>query len=219
MDKKWSVFIAETHRLFREGLRAMLNIRPDIQIVGETEDGIEAIRYTQSLKPDLVILDLNLPRMSGISAIRTIKGESPEIKILVLTDDHGGENITEALQLGADGYCLKDISREELFWAIDTVMAGKPYLSPQIVETILRRCLMCLGNAGSDGPWSDLSPREKEILKLIGEGFSIREISESLYLSRRTVEKHRYNIMKKLNIHRTSALVATAVENHLAVTR
>ena len=214
-DQKCRIFIADHHTLFREGLRALLDAEPDLQVVGEAEDGIEAIRMIDMLKPDLVILNLALPKMGGPSTIKRIREQSPEQKILVLTDHVGEEQISEALQLGVNGYCLKQASRAELLLAIQTVMEGKLHLSPPIVEEVLRKCSLCEGTHDLSDSLNRLSTREREVLKLLGEGYSAKEISGYLNISTRTAEKHRSNLMKKLNLHKTSALVAFAFQKGL----
>jgi len=214
VPEKWSVLTAEKHALFREGLRAMLAGRPDFEIVGEAKDGLELVQMANRIKPHLVILNLDLPIMSGASAIRRIKEQTPASKILALAARNEDKRVLEALHLGAAGYCSQDSSLEEFLLAIRTIMSGKPYLTPAIVEGILRRCLMCMSSQGTID-LDALSIREHEVLKLIGEGFTAKEISHYLNISARTVEKHRSNMMKKLKVHTTPALVATAFQNGL----
>ncbi|MEW6667941.1 MAG: response regulator transcription factor [Thermodesulfobacteriota bacterium] len=214
MEEKRRIFIAEGQTLFRDGLRAILNAEADLRVVGEAQDGLEAIRSVERLKPDLVLLNLALSRMNGTSVIRRLRDLSPRPKILVLTEQDGGDGIRETLQLGVGGYCLKQASGTELLLAIRTVMSGRLYLSPSIVEAVLRNCLACEGST----EYTDigiLSVREREVLKLIGEGFSAKEISEYLGISTRTVERHRFNMMRKLDVHKTSALVGLAYRNGL----
>lgn len=213
-DEKWRVLIAEDETLVREGLKAMLSSDPSFEVVAEAADGMEAIRSVEETKPDLVLLDLNMPKMSGIAALRNIRKQSESVKILALTIHEGEEYVLDVFRLGGNGYCLKEASREELFLAIRSVLAGKPYASPEILDNVLAVYMGGRPEA-REGPMNHLSVREQEILKLIGEGYSVKEISEYLFISRRTVEKHRYNIMKKLNLHRTSALVCFAMENGL----
>ncbi len=215
MDQKCRIFIADSHSLFREGLRALLDAEPGLEVVGEAEDGIEAIQKVDTLKPDIIIINSTLPKMSGSSIIKRIRKQTPGQKILVLTEHEGEEQIAEALHLGVNGYCLKQASRAELLLAIQTIMAGKLHLSPPIVEEILRKCSLCEDAQNPMEPLNMLSMREKEVLKLIGEGYSAKEISGYLNISTRTAEKHRFNLMKKLNLHKTSALVAFAFQKGL----
>jgi two-component system, NarL family, response regulator NreC len=183
-------------------------------VVGGASDGIEAIRAVEKVRPDLVVLDLKLPRMGGISVLRSIRKQGLEVKVLVLTLYDDEEFIMEVLRLGGNGYCMKSDSREEFFIAVRNVLDGKPYISSSILHNMLDVYVRA-GERSSEGSLKRLRPREQEILKLIGEGYSPKEIAEFLYISRRTVETHRYNIMKKLNLHKTSALVRFAIENGL----
>jgi DNA-binding NarL/FixJ family response regulator len=215
MDQKCRILIADSHTLFREGLRALLDAEKDLEVVGEAADGIEAVQKIEMLKPDIIILNLALPKLSGPSTIKRIRKQNPGQKILVLTEHEGEEQISEALHLGVNGYCLKQASRAELLLAIQTIMAGKLHLSPPIVEEILRKCSLCEDPKDLSEPLKMLSIREKEVLKLIGEGYSAKEISGYLDISTRTAEKHRFNLMKKLNLHKTSALVAFAFQKGL----
>lgn len=218
MKKKWGILITEDHTLVREGLRSLLTSSPDFEIVGEAEDGLQAIQVAEKLKPSLVLLDLSMPRMSGLTAIREIKKQSPETKILVLTVHKAEEYILEAFQSGADGYCLKDASHAELLLAIMNVLSGRPYLSPDISAKVLEGYLETRRSAVRHAPWDTLTIREREVLKLIGEGYKNKEIANYLCVSVKTIEKHRANIMRKLDLHNASALTAFAIERGL-VTR
>jgi DNA-binding NarL/FixJ family response regulator len=216
-ERKERIFIVEHETLMREGLRAMLTSHDSFQVVGEAADGMEVIRAIEKAQPNLILLELNLPRMSGITVLRNIRKQVQDAKILVLTMHGSQEQVMEVFRLGGNGYCLKeDICREELFVAIRNVLKGKPYVSPSILHSVLDVYLTSRRSAGN-GPLMRLSTREKDILKLIGEGYSIRDIAEYFYISRRTAETHRYNIMKKLNLHKTSSLVRCAVENGLVM--
>ncbi|MCK9274085.1 MAG: response regulator transcription factor [Syntrophales bacterium] len=212
--RKFRIFIAEDQTLVRESLRAILVSHPDFEVVGEASDGMTAIRSVEKIKPDLILIDLNLPKMSGIAALRSIKKQVHEARILVLTDDDNENYVTEVFRLGGNGYCLKDVTGEELVVAIRNVLSGKPYVSASILGNFLHVFLKTK-KENFWGPLQKLSFREKDILKLIGEGHSIREIAEYLYISRRTAERHRYNIMKKLDLHRTADLKSFALENGL----
>jgi DNA-binding NarL/FixJ family response regulator len=213
-EKKHRIFIIEDHRLVLDGLSAMLSSDPDFEVVGGASDGIEAMRAVEKIRPDLVVLDLKLPRMGGISFLRSIRKQGLEVKVLVLTLYDDEEFIMEVLRLGGNGYCLKGDSREEFFVAVRNVLGGKPYISSSILHNVLDVYIRA-GEKSSEGYLKQLRPREQEVLKLIGEGYSTKKIAEYLYISRRTVETHRYNIMKKLNLHKTSALVRFAIENSL----
>jgi DNA-binding NarL/FixJ family response regulator len=216
MSTKSRVVIAEDHTILREGLRALLSAEPDFEVVGEAEDGQEAIRMVEKLSPNLILMDLSMPRMNGLDAIREIKKKSDGTKILVLTVHKTDEYILATLQAGADGYILKDSTHAELGMAIRTVLGGKFYLSPGISEKIIEGYLA--GNKPSKSsttPWEALTARERGILKLIAEGYKNKDIAEYLCISVKTVEKHRANLMQKLDLHSVSALTALAIEKGL----
>ena len=213
--KEKRVVIAEDHKILREGLRALLSGSDSIEIVAEAEDGIEAIRCVEKHKPDLLLLDLSMPRMGGISVIKDIKSRFPEIKILALTIHESEEYILEAFRSGANGYCLKDASHKELVDAIESVLAGRIYLSPGVSEKVLEGYLEDRRALKSRSSWDVVTQREKEVLKLVGEGYKNKEIAHCLCVSVKTVEKHRSNIMRKLDIHTASAMTAYAIEKGL----
>lgn len=215
MAKKKRIVIAEDHTILREGLRSLLTANADFEVVGEAEDGLDAIRCTEDCNPDLILLDLAMPRMNGIPAIREIKRRAPDTRILALTVHKSEEYILEAFEAGADGYCLKDATRAELLMAIRNVLAGKPYVSPGISEKILDGYLKGKKTQKLASSWDSLTQREREVLKLIGEGYKNKQIAEYLYISVKTVEKHRANVMKKLDLHNASALTSYAIDRGL----
>lgn len=214
MTHQKRIVIAEDHTILREGLKALLSQDPDLIIVGEAKDGLEAIRVVSELKPDLALMDLSMPKMSGIDAIREVKRCCPDTKVLVLTVHKNEEYVMASLKAGANGYLLKESTHQELLQAVTHVLEGKPYLSPGISDTIISGYLA--GKKDEVRTALDtLSQREKEILKLIAEGHKNKEIAELLFISIKTVEKHRDNIMKKLDLHSTLALAKFALENGL----
>ena len=215
MDKRQRVLIAEDHTILREGLQMLLTTHGGFEVVGEAGDGLEAVRYAENLKPDLMLMDLSMPRMNGIGAIQEIKKRCPSIKIVVLTVHKTEEYIMTALKAGADGYVLKDATRAELILAIECVLTGKSYLSPDVSNTVIEGYLDSKKEGQPQTPWDTLTQREKEILKMIAEGYKNRSIAEYLCISAKTVEKHRANLMKKLNLHNASALTAFAMEKGL----
>ena len=215
MKEKKRIVIAEDHTILREGLRSLLISDPDFDVVGEAVDGRDAIRCTEKCLPDLLLLDLSMPRMNGLEAIREIKKRCPETKILVLTVHKTEEYILATLQAGANGYVLKDASHSELVVAIKSVLIGKPYLSPGISEKVIEGYLEGKKTLKSRSSWETLTKREREILKLIGEGNKNKEIADYLFISVKTVEKHRANLMQKLDLHNASALTALAMEKGL----
>ena len=215
MKKQYRIVIAEDHTILREGLRSLLCSDPDFDVVGEAEDGRDAIRCVEALSPDLVLMDLSMPRMNGLDAIKEIKKQNPEIKIIVLTVHKTEEYILATLQAGADGYLLKDATHSELVMAIKNVIAGKRYLSPGISEKVIEGYLEGRRTLKTKSSWDTLTQREREILKLIAEGYKNKEVADYLYISLKTVEKHRSNLMRKLDLHNVAALTAFAVEKGL----
>ncbi|MGD8775753.1 MAG: response regulator transcription factor [Syntrophobacterales bacterium] len=213
------IVIAEDHRILREGLESLLSSKPDFEVIGKAEDGLEAISLVRDTRPDLVLLDLSMPRLDGLSAIRDIKKLSPETKILALTVHTDEEYVLEAFEAGADGYCLKDAGRAELIMAIETVFSGKPYFSPGIADKVLEGYLEGRQSLKERPSWETVSRREREVLKLVGEGYTNKEIAAFLSISVKTVEKHRSNIMKKLDLPNTAALTAYAIEKGLVTKR
>jgi DNA-binding NarL/FixJ family response regulator len=215
MEKCWRVLIAEDHAILRDGLRALLTTSADLEVVGEADNGREAIRQIGILKPDLVIMDLTMPGTNGIDAIREVKRRYPQMKVLTLTVHKTEEYIRTALQAGTNGYVLKETTHAELLIAIRSVMAGKTYLSPGVSERVISGYL----NGGTeDQPATSsdsLTQREREVLKLVAEGMPNKKIALYLSISIKTVEKHRANLMKKLNLHNASALTSYAIENGL----
>jgi DNA-binding NarL/FixJ family response regulator len=215
MSPKYRIVIAEDHTILREGLRALLSSNPDFEIVGEAEDGRGAIRCVEKLKPSLVLTDLSMPRMNGMDAIREIKRRSPETKILVLTVHKTEEYILATLQAGADGYLLKDSTHAELLAAVRHVLSGKHYISPGISDKVLDGYLEGRKTLKTRTSWETLTQREREILKLIAEGYKNKEIADDLCISVKTVEKHRANLMEKLNLHNVQALTTFAIDKGL----
>jgi DNA-binding NarL/FixJ family response regulator len=215
MGTKKKVVIAEDHKLFREGLKSMLSARNDLKVVDEAQDGLEAIRCVKRNKPDLLLLDLSMPRLSGISVMRDIKNQFPGVKILALTIHESDQYVLEAFEAGADGYCIKDAGRNELMVAIDSVLEGKTYISPGIADNVMEGYLEESKRLKTKTTWDTVTQREREVLKLLAEGYLNKEIAEFLHISVKTVEKHRANIMNKLDLHNASALTAYAIEKGL----
>jgi two-component system response regulator NreC len=215
MSPKYRIVIAEDHTILREGLRSLLSSSPDLEIVGEAGDGREAVRCVEKLKPDLILTDLSMPRMNGMEAIREIKKQSPKTKILVLTVHKTEEYILATLKAGADGYLLKDSTHHELMMGVKNVLNGKHYISPEISEKVIEGYLEGRKTLKPRTSWETLTQREREILKLIAEGYKNKEIAEDLCISVKTVEKHRANLMEKLNLHNVQALTALAIEKGL----
>lgn len=215
MGTKKRVVIAEDHKLFRDGLKSMLSARNDLHVVGEAQDGLEAIRCVKRNEPDLLLLDLSMPRLSGISVMKDIKSQFPKVKILALTIHESDQYVLEAFEAGADGYCIKDAGRDELMVAINSVLEGKTYISPGIADNVLEGYLEENKRLKTKTAWDTVTRREREVLKLLAEGYLNKEIAEFLHISVKTVEKHRANIMNKLDLHNASTLTAYAIEKGL----
>jgi len=215
MKAKHRIIIAEDHTILREGLRSLLSSDPDLEIVGEAQDGQEAIRCVEKLRPNLVLMDLSMPRMNGLDAIKEIKKRSTDTKILVLTVHKNEEYIVATMQAGADGYALKDSTHAELGIAIKNVLSGNHYISPGISGRVIEGYLEGRKTLKPMSPFETLTQRERGILKMIAEGYKNKEIADYLCISVKTVEKHRANLMQKLDLHSVSALTAFALEKGL----
>ena len=214
MNKKYRIMIVEDHTLLREGLSTIIASDPDLEVVGGAANGLDAVRQAVALKPDLILMDINMPVMNGTEALIDIKKRDSSIKIMMLTSHKAEEYIRDCLQSGADGYVLKNSTREELMVAIHKVLNGKTYLSQEVSDQIVS------GYKGNINPyaqsaWQSLSAREREVLKLVAEGNTNKVISNLICVSIKTVEKHRSNLMKKLNMHNSAALTAFAIEKGL----
>ena len=202
--------IVEDQSVMRDGLQALLASEPDFEVVGATAEGESAIRAAATLHPNIILMDLSIPHVSGTDAITRIKRKHPEIKIVVLTLHKEDKFIQAALQAGADAYVLKDDNREELFTALLTVITGRRYLSPSILERVI---MGYLDRTTETPSWEILTDREQEVMKLIAEGYRTKEIAAQLTVSPRTVETHRTNLMKKLDLASVSAVTAYAIAN------
>ena len=217
MDKVQRVLIVDDHTLLRAGLRALLAQDPSIEIVGEAADGRDAIRAVGQLSPHLVLMDLTMPGMNGIEAVTEIKRRYPEVRVLVMTLHTSEDFIHASLRAGADGYILKDATHDELRVAIRSVLLGKTYLSMDVSGKVVSGYLGGGKSASGSSVFDTLTHREREILKLVAEGRPNKGIAEFLNLSVKTVEKHRSNLMSKLDVHNAAGLTAFAIEKGLLV--
>jgi DNA-binding NarL/FixJ family response regulator len=206
-----TVIIGSGPRIFREFLCSMFQTRGDMHVVDSLYDGLAIVQSTAMHTPDLLILDLFLPRLSGISVINAVRSKSARTKILILTDNESEKYVYEALQAGAHGYCIKNTSKDELLEAIKSVMAGQIFISPSVADAVLEGCEP---NRESND-WDLVTKREREVLKLLAEAHKNKEIAEILCISRKTVEKHRSNIMCKLGLHNVAALTMYAHDRGL----
>jgi len=214
------IMIIDDHTMFRDGIRALLESQENLQIVGEASDGLDGLQQATKIQPDLIISDLSMPNLNGTEAITAIKKRVPEVKILVLTVHKVEEYIHAALKAGADGYILKDDSQDDLITAIHQVLAGKTYLSPSICKNVIDGYLNPVSDNSSmlRNSRDSLTTRELQILKLIAEGNKNKQIAAKLSISAKTVEKHRSNLMKKLDLHDISSITAYAIKNGLVLT-
>ena len=212
-NHKKRIVLAEDHTILRAGLKSLLESTQKFEVVGEADNGRDAIRRVAELKPDLIIVDLSMPGLSGIDAIREIKDRYPDVKALVLTVHCEEEYVHSSLEAGANGYVLKDATQTELIAAAERVLEGRTYLSPDITEKVVNSYLQA--NKNNQEPatrWDSVTLRERQILKLIAEGHTNKSMANYLCISVKTVEKHRANLMKKLDLHNVSALTTYALE-------
>lgn len=215
---KPKIVIVDDHTILRDGLDSLLTMNDEFEVVGHAADGLEAVRQAEKHGPDIMLIDLSMPRMDGMSAIKEIKKQASRVRILALTIHRDEEYILSAFDAGADGYCLKDAHFDEVLTAIRTVLAGKSYMSPEVSEKVLEGYLEGRKTIKTTSSWGTLTQREKEVLKLIGEGYKNAEIADFLCISVKTVNKHRSNLMQKLDIHNAAALTAYAIEKGLVST-
>jgi DNA-binding NarL/FixJ family response regulator len=216
MSDTKSIVLAEDHTILRAGLKSLLESDPRFVVVGEADNGRDAIRRVSELMPDLIIMDLSMPGLSGIDALREIHERYPEVKVLVLTVHNEEEYVHASLEAGANGYVLKDATQTELIIAAEQVLSGNTYLNHEITEKVVSSYLR--NNNKSQEPitqWDSITLRERQVLKLIAEGHTNRSMAEFLTISVKTVEKHRANLMKKLGLRSVSALTTYAIERGL----
>ena len=203
--------LAEDHQVVREGLRALRAAEPDLEVVGEAADGARAVALAQELVPDVVVMDLGLPGLSGVEATRRLRKSHPGVQVVVLSMHDDAPTVDAALHAGARGYVLKGAGIQNLREAIRTVQRGEVYLSAGVSEYVLQGYLQAQGV-----PVDPLTDREREILKLIAEGCTGRQIAEQLGLKAKTVENHRARICEKLDVHTTAGLVRYALRAGIA---
>lgn len=210
--------VVDDHAIMRDGLKALLESEQDLEVVGTADDGKSAIEAVAAENPDVVLMDLSMPRTDGTKAIRVIKQKWSKVGIVVLTFHNDDSHIHAALEAGADAYVLKDEGRIELLAAIRNVAAGKSYLSPSVCGRVISsyiRADKADQEAANLPSWEMLTPREREVLKLVAEGYKTREIASYLSLSVKTIEKHRASMMRKLDLSSVAAVTAYAIDNGL----
>jgi two-component system response regulator NreC len=209
------ILIAEDHLMVRAGIRALLEKAGDIRILGEASNGQEAVEMTRELKPDVLVMDIMMPRLNGIQAAEQIQALKLPASILILSMYSDAGFIHRAMQCGVKGYVLKSSVSDELIEAVRAVAGGKTFLSAPISEMIEEGAFGPHPPGGEDDPFATLSPREKEILQLIAEEYTSTEIGKMLFISDKTVEKHRVRLMKKLNVRNLAGLVRIAIKYRL----
>jgi RNA polymerase sigma factor (sigma-70 family) len=210
------VVLADDHTLVRAGIRSLLQEIEGIEVVGEAGDGVELLQRVADCRPDVVLLDIGMPRMSGLEAVAQLSKIDPSIRAVILSIHRAEEYVIEALRAGAVGYLLKDSAVSELEIALRTVTRGEQYLSPAVSQTVVDNYVERYTATAADA-LALLTPREREVLKLVAAGLTSKEIAQHLGISYRTVEVHRLNLMRRLNVHDVTALVRFAVGAGLLV--
>ena len=217
--QKIKILLADDHSVVRAGLRALFKISSDFLVIGEASDGEETISLVSKYKPDIVLLDISMPKMNGIEATKTLKEINKAIKILILTIHEEAEYIQEIIRAGADGYVLKSAEKREIFAAIRAVASGERFFSPDVSRVMIDGFIRQTdrqNNSPAVISEKVLSKRELEILGMIAKGYSSLEIAEKLFLSVNTINTHRNNIMRKLGVHEIAGLVRYAIQNGIA---
>ncbi len=214
MTSKIRILLADDHTLLRNGISAILEDEPDMIVIGEADNGREAVQLAGQLKPNIVLIDIAMPLLNGLEATRQIKHEHPEISVLVLTMYDNEEYFRKMLEVGASGYIIKRAAATELVSAIRAVYNGEAVLSPAITRLLLEDYLNHDSHSEKDDP-NALSSREREVLQLIAEGKTSREIAEILNLSVKTVQSHRTNLMQKLDLHDRGDLIKYAIQKKI----
>jgi len=212
---KIRILVADDHGIVRKGLRFLLERQPDMEVVGEAQDGREAVRLAAELDPTVIIMDIAMPLLNGIEATAQIIKHNPKTGVIILSMHADETYLVRVLSAGAKGYLLKDVAELDLIRAVQTVGQGKPFFSPQISETLLEDYMRQLKQRGLQDSYDLLTDREKEILQLLAEGKSNKEVAALLDLSVYTVETHRANLMQRLGLHSTAEIVLYAVRKKI----
>ena len=207
----YRIVLADDHVMFRQGIKNILERAEDLKVVGEAGDGLELLELLKKTTQDMVILDISMPKLRGLEATREIKVISPRVKVLILTMHKNKEYVYYAISAGAEGYLLKEDADMELFAAIEKIRQGGHYISPLLSGELTHELIQTSRNGKSTPQYDPLTIREREVLKLIAEGITNKEIANLLFISIRTAEHHRANIMEKLNIRQTANLIKYAI--------
>ncbi|MGH2509183.1 MAG: response regulator [Ktedonobacteraceae bacterium] len=209
------ILLADDHTILRAGLKMMLNAQPDMEVVGEAQDGRQALHEALRLHPDIILMDITMPDMNGIEATKQVKKQLPEVKVLILTMHENEEYVFQALRAGASGYMLKEAADTDLINALHVIQSGNFYLSPTAQSVMVGDYLQRVRAGEEKDSYSSLTERERGILKLVAEGFTNNQIAERLVISPKTVDTHRTHIMDKLNLHSRAELVKYAMRRGL----
>jgi two-component system response regulator NreC len=212
MDRPIRILLADDHAILRDGIRALLSDETDLQVVGEADNGRQALEKARSLRPDIVIMDIGMPLLSGLEATRQIRRDVPDARVLILTMHQNEEYLAQVMGAGASGYVLKDVAGRELVAAIRQVAQGESFFSPSMATTLTSLYLRSLEAEKTHDPYEDLTIREREVLQLVAEGFTNHQIAEVLSLSIKTVKTHRLHLMQKLDLHDRTELVKYAFQ-------
>jgi two-component system response regulator NreC len=213
--KKVKLMVADDHKIFRQGIKKLLEEEPDLQVAGEAANGREAVKKATELKPDVILMDITMSTLNGLEATKQIKKVLPDVKVIMLTMHKNEEYVLQSFQAGASGYILKEGAVEELVSAIRSIHQDKSFLSPTISKTLIDAYLRKMETGKTETPFDLLTDREREVLQLIAEGYTNREVAKALFISVKTVEAHRAHIMQKLNIHDIAKLVKYAIQKGL----
>lgn len=211
----YRVLIADDHGIVRQGLRALLEKSDEVSVIGEAADGREAVRLAAELRPNIVVMDIAMPMLNGIDAAAQILGRDPDIGVIILSMHADESYILRALNAGAKGYLLKDSAEGDILPAVQNVAQGKPFFSPVIAATLLDEYLQTMKKHKVQDSYDLLTDREKEVLQLLAEGKTNKDVATLLNLSPYTVESHRTNLMQKLNLHNTAEIVLYAVRKSI----
>ena len=212
---KIRVLLTDDHTLFRQGIHTLLTAEPELEVVGEAANGAEAIAKSAEMKPDVVLMDVSMPGLSSFEATRQIRGDRPGAKVLFLTMYDDEDYLAECMEAGASGYVLKDSPAEQLIAAIGEVHRGGSYLSPRMLTHLVDDFRSRVKSSTRLPRFSTLTRREVEILKFLAEGNSVKEIASTLNLSVKTIEAHKFNLMRKLDIHNKAQLVQYAIQKKI----
>jgi len=211
---KTRILLADDHKIIRDGLRSLIEKHPEMEVVGEAENGRTTVKLAQELEPDVVIMDISMPDLNGIDATQQIVADVPDVKVIALSMHSDKRFVVGMFKAGACGYLLKDCAFDELEQAINTVLSDQTYLSPKIATVVIKNYVPHV-SAQNTSAFSILSAREREVLQLLAEGKSTKQIASDLYLSIKTIETYRQKIMDKLDIHNLADLIKFAIREGL----